>query len=61
MKAEDEARVRRVIVALSAAIEIFRTSKAKACVGDIEAESQLRTIRSELRSVLQAETRHPWR
>jgi hypothetical protein len=48
MNSADAKRVKRVIAALQAAIDVFRNSDSKPAIEDIEIERQLNSLQAEL-------------
>jgi len=62
MNLADTARAVRIIKAIDQAIEVFRRSTVKPTVGDIEAETTLTALRTELQNLIDStkNTRTPW-
>jgi hypothetical protein len=54
-------RLKRIITALDAAIDVFRRSASKPTVDDIEAETKLTSYRSELSKLVPNESKIPWK
>jgi hypothetical protein len=59
MTSSDLNRLKRVIVKLEAAIDVFRRSSTKPTVGDIGAETDLTQVRTELRKVIASDVMSP--
>lgn len=54
-------RLKRIITALDAAIEVFRRSASKPSIDDIEVETKLTSYRSELSKLVPNESKIPWK
>jgi hypothetical protein len=52
MNIADKKRAIRVMAALDAAIAVFRRSSSKPAVGDIDAETELVSLRTELSGLI---------
>jgi hypothetical protein len=54
-------RLKQIITALDAAIEVFRGSASKPTIDDIDAETKLTSYRTELSKLVPSESKIPWK